>query len=280
MKKVLLICLVAAMLLSVCSCGNRAYLNLIEEKTNDDIPYVGIRDNLTIVSNVYEEVDLKKLGLMPSAYFICGTDEYMYFCEKRVSSDCEVVMEYSLKDNTLNECARFDLSHKIASVDGKTFYCFETERTLTFLGYRYTWRVYRQEKDSKDSELLYEQGSNYDSLNSTEGEKFIDNFMEDIAQYAWVDNPVYMKNGEERVRPQPHNTKDAVMNMVTEEGGVINFYYTPTSEGKAVVRVNYEDHDNFFLYTYNGDFEFMFADEVPKKDANRIIAIYTVNPQY
>lgn len=276
MKKVLLICLVAAMLLSVCSCGNRAYLNLIEEKTNDDIHYVGVRNDLTIVSNVYEEVDLKKIGLMPSAYFICGTDEYMYFCEKRVSSNYDVVMEYSLKDKTLNECARFDLSHKIASVDGKTFYSFDSEKTFTMFGYKHIRRVYRYEKGGEGTELIYEEKDDY-GFDGTSGKKFIDDFMGDIAQYAWIDNPIYMKKGEESVRPQPHNTKDAVLSMAIEAGGHISCYYTPTSEGKAVVRVDYEGHDNFFLYTYNGDFEFMFADEVPKKGANRIIAIYTVN---
>lgn len=284
MKKVLLICLVAAMLLSVCSCGNRAYLNLIEEKTNDDIPYVALRKDLTIVSNVYGEVDLKELGLSAKAYYLCGNDDYMYFGVQQGSDNVHIeVMEYSFKDNSLLKCSEINKGYKVASIDGETFYYFAVDEEFTWKGYEYTWFVYEQQKGNTYYEKAYEKKLNsYPKYN--EAAKYINEYMIQVAPYAWVTDSstysgvTYITNGTDRIQPQAKDSKDDVLYMLAEEGANVRSYFPPTAQGKSVVCFSYDDYDNFFLYTYNGDFEFMFAEKVPKKNANSIIAMYTVNP--
>lgn len=284
MKKIILICLVAIMLLSVCGCGNREYSNLIEKNANDDILYVGVRSDLTIVSNVYSEVDLKELGLASNAYFICGNDEYMYFGVQQGSDSVHIeVMEYSFKDNSLLKCSEIDKGYRVASIDGKTFYYFEVDEEMTWKGYEYTWIVYQQQKGDNNHTKVYE--TEIDAYPTyAQANKYINDFL--VAPYEWVDsttnaNIKYMSDGTNTIQIQPlmKKSEDAVLSMIVAEKTNIKTHFAPTAEGKAVICINFEDHDNFFLYTYNGDFEFMFAEKVAKKNANNITAIYTIDPQ-
>ena len=286
MKKIILACLIVTMLFSMFGCSNRAYLNLVEEKTNNDILYVGVRSDLTIVSNVYSEVDLKELGLASNAYFICGNDEYMYFGVQQGTDNVHIeVMEYSFKDNSLLKCSEINKGYKVASIDGETFYYFKVDKEFTWKGYEYTWLVYKQEKGNTYYEEVYKKV--YDAYPTyAEAAKYISDYMAQIAPYAWVHDSsefsriTYITNGTDMIQPQLKKSEDDVLKMIVESDSYITTsYFTPTANGESIVRVNYDDHDNFFLYTYDGDFEFMFAEKVPKRNENRITAIYTITPQ-
>ena len=59
----------STLLLPLSACGNSEFVELTQ-RTVSDLNYVGVREDLTIVSNVYEEVDLTTLGLKDNAYFL------------------------------------------------------------------------------------------------------------------------------------------------------------------------------------------------------------------
>ena len=275
-KSIIGFLLMLSMLLSFCGCGNLAYKNAIKNYKTET-KYVGVRQNLTLVSNVYDSVDLTEYGVSPNAYFLCGNADYIYFgVQNGRNQQNIVVQEYSIADRTTRQCSEFDYAYRVQSVDGENFYYFViTEESFLGLNKTHSWRVIKFEKDAKTGVTVHEEeiGSSYPNLNV--GDAYIANYMSEISSYRWERFPgissrrenICLSFGDLWYHPFNATSEDKVWNMIPDQYVPLDYvrnvhFYQPNEQGVAVICLIYEDHYNYFEYPFGGEPKFLFAAEV------------------
>ena len=275
--KIIAVILIMSSVLSLAGCFNFEYKKAIKNYETTDRLYIGVREDLTIVSNIHEEVNLTDLGLNPNAYFLYGDADYMYFGIQAGRHQQKItVMEYSIHNQTIRQCAQFENAYRVMSPDGENFYFFQIEekQTLLLAVYKYKWKIFKFEKDATSGTLEYEEEiESYPTIG--EGDRYIQDYMAKIAPYRWMDRTV-ITDGETEYEPSVMTSQDEIWSMI--KGGhaqvdiTTNFY--PTLQGNVVMRANFEKHHNYFEYSFGGDIQFLFAE---KETKNPIVAIYTMN---
>ena len=174
----------STLLLPLSACGNSEFVELTQ-RTVSDLNYVGVREDLTIVSNVYEEVDLTTLGLKDNAYFLFGDRDNMYFgvqnsfsfgndlWKNDVSQGKVSVMKYNFEDNTLTECSSMDTADRVAMINADTFIYFTYKRTGALGDFKYSYKITEL---SRQGNVKYTQTVEFDGK--------MDTFEQDMYRYV------------------------------------------------------------------------------------------------
>lgn len=299
-------------LLPLSACGNSEFIDLTQ-RTVTELNYVGVREDLTIVSNVYEEVDLTTLGLKANAYFLFGDRDNMYFGVQNsfsfgndtwgndVSQGKVEVMKYNFANGTLTQCSSLNPADRVAMIDSDTFIYFTYERTGMLGYYKYHYRI--TELNAK-GEVKQTRTEEFDGKKDT-FEKEMYQYVSSRRDYWWGNDPGFKQQvivGPPQGKPSssvfiyapvlwgfndyynPYDiekSEDKIWNFI---GGLSYSYetlYLATDNNYVAICDKYYEsqflsstcHNVYFAYELGGDVHYLFSEP---DNNNEAIGLYVI----
>ena len=276
--------------LFITSCGDLKYKEIVKSSTPEDIFYVAVRKDMTLISNIYESVSLTELGLSQNSYMVWGDADHAFFALPKSSGGAKI-MEYVFETKSLTSIFEFAKSKLIFSPDGNRFYSAYAKDTGMLGFHRYYLYIDLWEmKNDAYSNALTKEVDDYPAI--TKGNSLIVNFLSSVSDYAWEthipgsdriyfpDECSYFVDTNTGTGYQPHlmeDWSDPVWKYIIEQQGLIlnsTTFFDYYGNAKTVFGKSYERSIAYFEYTFEGDLIFITEDS---NSFNPITAIYTFN---
>ena len=284
----LLLALIICTTLFLTSCGDLKYKKIVKSSAPEDIFYVAVRQDMTLISNIYENVSLTNLGLTQNSYMVWGDEDHAFFALPKSSGGAKI-MEYVFETKSLTSIFEFANSRLIFSPDGNRFYSAYAKDTGV-LGFNrdYFYIDLWDRQNDLYSNAITKEMDDYPVI--TKESQLIKNFLSSISDYIWEfrlpdsdrlyfpDECSYFVNTNTGIGYQPHRMEDwsdPVWKHIMEQQGQLNHsavFFDYYGDAKTVFGIKYERSIAYFEYTFEGDIVFITEDS---NSFNPITAIYT-----
>ena len=301
-SKLIIGIIIIASMFSLVGCGDSAF-NKAKKNTQTDVQYVGVREDLTIISNVYDEVNLTDIGLSKSAYYLYGTDSALYFGVGSGDYRRETsVYAYDLQNKTLKKIFTQSGSAgdvlwgtnksslvRVAMCDSDSVLCYYVNNKGA-LGYnKYEWRTIRYDLSGK---ILENYAKDIDAFpNITTYMMWVRNDGGLHKYYFWSETNIgsgrydlYFSNDtRESSNPLNSDTEDEMWQLITNAGTPMGTFtsYDPTISKTAIFSERYAvghvifttNYRCYFTFTISGEVHYLFCE---KEKESAPMALYII----